>query len=130
MQHRAGWVGHDRRCPRIAGLAAGLLALTLAGPAAAPAATGVCGKHRGAVVSAADPLLQGRVQVVVPGVVDTPVWAVAAVPFGRVTVPRPGDTVWVEFERCDTDFPIWAGTPDVRCRSLRGEQPRNCRAGD
>lgn len=73
------------------------------------------GKYRGVVVQNVDPMLIGRVQVIVPDVAIVPsTWAMPCVPWagintGMFMVPPMGAGVWVEFERGDPDFPIWVG---------------------
>ncbi len=70
------------------------------------------GKYRGTVVSNIDPLLLGRLQVSVSGIsgMASSAWALPCLPPGGMSaVPEVGDSVWVEFERGDLDFPIWCG---------------------
>lgn len=70
------------------------------------------GKYRGIVVDATSPTGQGRLQVDVPAVGVTAVWAEASlppVPTSLLKLPEPGATVWVEFEGGDVDLPIWTG---------------------
>jgi uncharacterized protein involved in type VI secretion and phage assembly len=74
------------------------------------------GKYRGTVINNVDPMLIGRIQVMVPDVsnfVPTS-WAMPCVPVagiqnGTYAVPIIGSGVWVEFEQGDPDYPIWAG---------------------
>lgn len=90
-----------------------------------------CGKYQGSAVNVVDPLLRGRVQVQVPSVLGEGVslWALPDVPFGRVELPEVGDLVWVEFEACDPNLPIWEGSPVVECGVHRNGAPRNCKTG-
>jgi hypothetical protein len=74
------------------------------------------GKYRGTVVSNLDPMMIGRIQVIVPAVsgVALSSWAMPCLPFagiqnGFFTVPMPGSGVWIEFEQGDPDYPIWVG---------------------
>lgn len=74
------------------------------------------GQYRGQVANNVDPLLQGRVQVEVPSVLGAGVvaWALPCTPYagpdqGWYAIPPVGTQVWVEFERGDPDYPIWAG---------------------
>lgn len=83
------------------------------------------GKYRGEVVNNIDPLMQGRVQVKVPTVLgDSQLsWAMPCAPYGGrsvgfFAVPPVGAKVWVEFERGDPNYPIWAG-----CFWGEGEAP-------
>ncbi len=74
------------------------------------------GKYRGLVIDNADPTFCGRLVVGVPAVYgdfQSP-WALPALPAaslgsGIFSVPAPGASVWVEFERGDPQFPIWTG---------------------
>jgi Type VI secretion system/phage-baseplate injector OB domain len=115
-----------RRC---IGLVA--LVLLLLCPAQPYAEGTVCGTYRGTVLSVTDPLLQGRVQVVVPAVFggELAVWAFPNAPFGRMRLPIVGAIVWVTFEACDTAFPIWTGTPTIHCKSGSNGAPRGCQTG-
>lgn len=73
------------------------------------------GKYRGIVQSNQDPTQRGRLEVLVPAVMDQePVWAMPCVPYGGnnmgiYTMPEPGTGVWVEFEAGDPSYPIWVG---------------------
>jgi uncharacterized protein involved in type VI secretion and phage assembly len=74
------------------------------------------GKYRGTVINNIDPMLIGRVQVIVPDVTNVvpsswamPCAPVAGIQHGQFAVPPIGTAVWVEFEQGDPDYPIWAG---------------------
>lgn len=73
------------------------------------------GKYRGQVVDNADPLGRGRLQVLVPQVLESsPAWAMPCVPYagkemGFFAMPENGTGVWIEFEAGDPSFPIWTG---------------------
>ena len=74
------------------------------------------GKYRGIVTDNVDPLQIGRIRARVPDVFGTKAsgWALPCVPCklpGKAgsALPKIGDTVWMEFERGDPDFPIWSG---------------------
>ena len=74
------------------------------------------GKYRGTCINNIDPMLQGRIQVIVPDVstVAPTSWAMPCFPVtgiqnGVFTVPPIGAGVWVEFEQGDPDYPIWVG---------------------
>jgi uncharacterized protein involved in type VI secretion and phage assembly len=74
------------------------------------------GKYRATCVNNVDPMMLGRIQVIVPDVsaVLPSSWAMPCLPglgmqSGVVTVPVIGAGVWVEFERGDPDYPIWVG---------------------
>jgi len=77
------------------------------------------GKYRGTVVNNVDPLLRGRLTLLVPdvlGVVPSS-WAEPCVPLAGPTgppmgvymVPPIGAGVWVEFEQGNPEKPIWVG---------------------
>ena len=83
------------------------------------------GKYRGKVKFNLDPLMMGRVQVLVPAVLGTGrlSWAMPSVPYagngvGFFAVPPVGANIWVEFEGGDPDYPIWSG-----CFWAEGEVP-------
>ena len=74
------------------------------------------GKYRGYVHSVDDPLKLGRIQAVVPRLLDdTPTgWAMPCAPYagpdqGFFVVPDIGTGVWIEFEGGDLSSPIWSG---------------------
>jgi uncharacterized protein involved in type VI secretion and phage assembly len=74
------------------------------------------GKYRGTVLQNIDPLLMGRIQVVVPDVsnIIPSSWAMPCVPvaglqMGMYAIPPIGAGVWIEFEQGDPDYPIWVG---------------------
>lgn len=74
------------------------------------------GKYRGTVVNNIDPMLTGRIQVMVPDLAGfvPGTWAMPCVPvaglnMGVFTVPPIGAGVWVEFEHGDPEYPIWVG---------------------
>lgn len=73
------------------------------------------GKYRGIVRNNQDPINRGRLEVLVPTVMDQEsVWAMPCVPYagdnmGFYTMPEPGTGVWVEFEAGDPSYPIWVG---------------------
>lgn len=86
------------------------------------------GKYRGIVQDNQDPTQRGRLEVLVPAVMDQePVWAMPCLPYGGnnmgfYTIPEPGTGVWVEFEAGDPSYPIWVG-----CFWGDGEVPQNDR---
>jgi hypothetical protein len=73
------------------------------------------GKYRGKVVNNIDPLMQGRLVVLVPAVSEMPLsWAMPCVPYagrnvGFFALPPIAANVWIEFEEGDPNFPIWSG---------------------
>lgn len=74
------------------------------------------GKYRGVVINNVDPMLIGRIQVIVPDVSTVlpsswamPCFPVGGIQTGIVSVPQLGAGVWVEFEQGDPDYPIWSG---------------------
>ncbi len=79
----------------------------------------VPGKYRGLVVDNNDPEQLGRIKAQVPSVLGDEVvtgWALPCVPYGGMenqgffAIPDIGAGVWIEFEACDVEFPIWSGT--------------------
>jgi len=74
------------------------------------------GKYRATVINNIDPMMLGRIQVIVPDVSTfiPSSWAMPCVPIagkqmGTFMVPQVGSGVWVEFEQGDPDYPIWVG---------------------
>jgi hypothetical protein len=73
------------------------------------------GKYRGKVVNNVDPLMLGRLIVLVPAVSEFPLsWAMPCVPYagkdvGFFAVPPIAANVWVEFEEGDPTYPVWTG---------------------
>lgn len=84
------------------------------------------GKYRGKVVNNIDPLMMGRLLVLVPAVSEFPLsWAMPCVPYagrnvGSFALPPIAANVWVEFEAGDPSSPIWTG-----CFWSEGEVPAN-----
>ena len=74
------------------------------------------GKYRATVINDVDPMLTGRIQVMVPDVSGIalsswamPCFPVAGLQTGSLGAPPIGAGVWVEFEKGDPDYPIWTG---------------------
>lgn len=74
------------------------------------------GKYRGTVRNNVDPMQMGRIQVEVPEVTGIgisswamPCFPVAGLQMGLVAVPPLQAGVWVEYEKGDSDYPIWSG---------------------
>ena len=77
--------------------------------------TSFLGKYRGKVVNNIDPLMLGRLIVLVPAVSELPLsWAMPCVPYagrnvGFFALPPIAANVWMEFEEGDPNYPIWTG---------------------
>lgn len=74
------------------------------------------GKYRAVVTNNVDPMMIGRIQVVVPDAASLvpSTWAMPCVPsaginMGIFSPPIIGSGVWIEFERGDPSKPIWTG---------------------
>ncbi len=74
------------------------------------------GKYRGKVKKNQDPKKLGRLQVIVPEVLDSDNenWALPCLPYaskdmGIFTIPPLGANIWVEFEAGNREHPIWTG---------------------
>jgi hypothetical protein len=74
------------------------------------------GKYRGTVFNNIDPMLMGRIQAIVPGVLGIvptswamPCFPVAGIQNGMFALPIIGSAVWIEFEQGDPDYPVWTG---------------------
>jgi len=79
-----------------------------------PVAPTACGIHRAVVIDAVDPQEQGRLLVQVPTLLGAEHrWALPCLPAGApaplAELPSTGATVWVAFEGCDLDYPVWLG---------------------
>ena len=73
--------------------------------------SGYGGKYRGSVVDVDDPLMQGRLLVLVPEIYGTePAWALPSLPPGDLDLGAVGSDVWVSFERGDPAYPVWEAT--------------------
>jgi uncharacterized protein involved in type VI secretion and phage assembly len=87
----------------------------MAVPAPRPRLSSFFGKYRGIVKNNRDPLGRGRLQVIVPQVLESsPAWALPCVPYagksrGFFALPDVNTGVWIEFEAGDPSFPIWTG---------------------
>jgi hypothetical protein len=74
------------------------------------------GIYRATVINNIDPLLQGRINVIVPdvGSVTPSTFVNPCVPLagkqaGTYMVPELTSTVWIQFEAGDPDKPVWMG---------------------
>lgn len=77
------------------------------------------GLYQGVVTLNTDPMLRGRLQLMVPDVSSfiPTTWAEPSVPLagpsgppmGVYMVPPPGTGVWVMFQHGDPDLPVWVG---------------------
>ena len=86
---------------------------------------GVCSLYRGVVTNTLDPLLKGRVQVMIPSLNATALWALPSVPFEkRFVTPAAGQAVWIAFEACHSGFPVWTGGFDARCETTKDGHQR------
>ena len=95
-------------------------------------ATKYFGKYRGTVVNNVDPMMMGRLMVMVPDVAGLlpsswalPCWPVTGIQMGIYAVPLIGGGVWIEFEQGNPDYPIWTGcfpgsTADIPALALAG----------
>lgn len=83
------------------------------------------GKYRGTVVDNEDPMMLGRLQIMVPQILGEVItaWAMPCAPYAGMQVgfymmPPVGAAVWAEFEGGDPNYPIWSG-----CFWREGELP-------
>jgi uncharacterized protein involved in type VI secretion and phage assembly len=83
------------------------------------APTKFLGLYRGTVTQNVDPLMRGRLMVIVPDVLGpvpsswaepcAPLAGPTGPPMGVYLVPPIGAGVWVEFEQGDPTHPVWVG---------------------
>jgi hypothetical protein len=76
-----------------------------------PVAPSLCGVHRAIVIDAVDPQEKRRLLLQVPSLLGPEHrWALPCLPpEATADLPSTGDTVWVAFEACDLDHPVWLG---------------------
>jgi hypothetical protein len=78
-----------------------------------PVARAACGIQRAVVIDAVDPQEKSRLLVQVPSLLGLEHrWAMPCLPAGAsapAELPSAGATVWVAFEACDLDRPVWLG---------------------
>ena len=68
------------------------------------------GIYRGNVTNTADPLMKGRVLVIVPSVsAAASGWAMPCREYKSTAMPPVGSAVWVMFENGDLAYPVWMG---------------------
>lgn len=74
------------------------------------------GLYRGTVANNVDPMMLGRLMIMVPDVGSAipSTWAMPCVPMagkqmGTFVVPQVGSGVWVQYEGGDPDYPVWIG---------------------
>ncbi|MMZ51285.1 hypothetical protein D1872_130200 [compost metagenome] len=69
------------------------------------------GKFRAIVEDVNDPEKRGRILVTCPTINDSDElgWAEACLPPGVFSLPKKGDSVYIEFEEGDIQYPVWVG---------------------
>jgi hypothetical protein len=70
------------------------------------------GVYPARVMGNADPEQKGRLYLEFPTISQPNTWAVASAPYANgalPAVPPLGDTVWVQFEGGNPNFPVWIG---------------------
>jgi Type VI secretion system/phage-baseplate injector OB domain len=73
------------------------------------ATSGYVGKYRASVVDNADPMQENRLQVTVPEVDSSSIWATASDEVRYGDTPEIGAEVWIEYEYGDPAYPRWVG---------------------
>jgi hypothetical protein len=73
------------------------------------ASRGYIGKYRGVVVSNDDPMQQNRLEVSVPEVDSSTIWATPSDDVKYNDPPDVGATIWIEYENGDPAYPQWVG---------------------
>ena len=77
-----------------------------------PVMTQQFGKYRATVTDDNDPESKGRLEIDIPALGVSGVWADASlppIPASLVQLPPISSVVWVEFEAGDVRFPVWTG---------------------
>ena len=72
-------------------------------------AGGYIGKYRGAVTGNDDPMQQNRLEVTVPEVDPSTVWAMPSDDTQYTDPPNIGTEVWIEYDSGDPAYPRWVG---------------------
>lgn len=73
------------------------------------ATSGYAGKYRAAVLDNDDPMQENRLQVTVPEVDSSSIWATAGDDVRYGATPEIGAEVWIEYEYGDPAYPRWVG---------------------
>ncbi len=73
------------------------------------ATRGYVGKYHGLVVGNDDPMQAHRLEVTVPEVDPSTVWAAASDDVRYIETPEIGTGVWIEYEYGDPAYPRWVG---------------------
>ena len=74
------------------------------------AAAPVYGIYKAIVLDNIDPLFELRLQIEVPALSLSGLWALPCVPVGTSNVPQIGSGVWIMFEQGNIRHPVWMGT--------------------
>jgi hypothetical protein len=81
-----------------------------------PAGTGVraeprsyVGKYHGRVVDNMDPIQERRLNVLIPEIDESPMWAAPGSEVEHLDAPGLDAAVWIEFEYGDPAYPRWVG---------------------
>ena len=67
------------------------------------------GKYHGRVVDNVDPMQERRLNVLVPEIDGSPMWASAGAEVEQLDTPELDTGVWIEFEYGDPAHPRWVG---------------------
>jgi hypothetical protein len=78
--------------------------------APAPQSTHLTGVYRATVMSSVDPEQMHRLQVNIPAVGRSGLWALPCRAYpADGALPPPGEVLWVAFEGGDVNAPVWLG---------------------
>ena len=72
-------------------------------------AHGYVGKYRGCVMANDDPMQLRRLEVTVPDVSSSSVWATPSDDMQYIDLPDIGAEIWIEYENGDPNYPRWVG---------------------
>ena len=73
------------------------------------AARSYSGKYHGRVIDNVDPMQERRLNVLVPEIDESPMWASAGAEVEHLDTPELDTGVWIEFEYGDPAHPRWVG---------------------
>ncbi|MEP7046976.1 MAG: phage baseplate assembly protein V [Ilumatobacteraceae bacterium] len=74
--------------------------------------SGYGGTYRAVVVAGEDPMQQNRLEVIVPEVDSSAMWANPSDDMQDAERPHLGSEVWIDYQGGDPAYPRWVGVVD------------------